>query len=142
MSGRKSGQKRCVSPGAPLPSPRQHYPNASSSWRTSPSGAGRRRAVPPAVFAALFGVSVPPFVHAPGLIHSAAGGTTFVVSPKLIVTMEMGLLLVADLPLSLDKVSTLLFHCAIDGEESRFPEAEAVVQTPRMHEHLPTSDEE
>ncbi len=130
-----------MSPGAPLRSPHQRRPGASSSQRASPSSTSGRRAAPLAVSALLSGVSASLSVLTPSPIYSAAGGATIVVSPEIMAAMEREPLLVPDLPF-LDEVSTLLVHWATESEAGRFHVAEAVVLTPLLREHLPMSAEE
>ncbi len=136
MSGRKGGQKRGVSPGAAVPSPRRRRPGASSSRRASPSGAGGRRAAPPAVSAAPSGVPAPSSVPAPGPVRPAAGGATYVLSPELMAAMEREQLRISELPPSDAKVGAFLVLWAVDGEEGRFRVAEAVARVPLLREHL------
>ncbi len=86
-----------MSPGAPLSSHRQRCPGVFTSQRVAPTGAGECRAVPTAVPAAPFG-SLPLSVPALGLVHLAASGATFVVSPELMAAMGREQLLNPDVP--------------------------------------------
>jgi hypothetical protein len=56
--------------------------------------------------------------------------------------MEREPLLVPDIPPSLYEVGALLVHWAVEGEESRFRLAVAVMCTSLLRKHLPMSDKE
>ncbi len=105
MSGRKGGQRRAASPGAPLLSPRQYRSGASSSRHTPNFGAGGRRATLPAVSAVPSSVHAPQSMPAPGPVCPATGSTTFMMSPVLLAAMEKEPLLIPDLPPPLTRLA-------------------------------------
>ncbi len=58
------------------------------------------------------------------------------------VAKEREPLLIPELPAFLNEVSTHLVYWVIEGKEGSSRVAEAVVQIPRLWEHLPMSDKE